>query len=73
MGDKVFIRMTLFRNMMRFERKGKLGPRCIDLYEIVECVGKVSYRLPLPVSINYIHDLFHVSLLHKYISDFFMC
>lgn len=55
--------------MMRFERKGKLAPRYIDLYEIVEHVGKVAYILVFPKSMTHIHDVFHVSSLHKYIGN----
>lgn len=43
--------------------------RYIDLYEIVEHVSKVAYRLVLPTSMTYIHDVFHVSSLRKYIGN----
>lgn len=56
--------------MIRFKRKGKLVPRYIDLYEIVEMVDKVVYRLVLLISIDHIHDVFHISQLHKYICNF---
>lgn len=46
--------------------KGKLAPRFVRPYKISECIGKVAYRLALPVSINRMHNIFHMSLLHKY-------
>lgn len=68
-GDKVFIRVAPFKHMMRFGRKGKSAHKYIGPYEIVERVDKVAYRLALPTSIDCIHDVFHVSLLCKYIGD----
>lgn len=55
--------------MIRFRRKDRLAPRYNDPYKIMENVDNVAYRLALPISINHIHDIFHVSSLHKYISD----
>ncbi|KAK8594302.1 hypothetical protein V6N13_126111 [Hibiscus sabdariffa] len=54
---------------MRFGKKGKLSPRYIGPYEIVERVGPVAYRLLLPPELERIHDVFHVSMLRKYRSD----
>ncbi|XP_057526398.1 uncharacterized protein LOC130805630 [Amaranthus tricolor] len=54
---------------MRFGKKGKLSPRFIGPYEILERIGEVAYRLALPVSINRVHDVFHVSQLRQYIRD----
>ncbi|KAI5351506.1 hypothetical protein L3X38_004397 [Prunus dulcis] len=54
---------------MRFGRRGKLSPRYIEPYEIVERVGPVAYRLALPSDLSRLHDVFHVSMLRKYISD----
>lgn len=69
MGDKVFIKVTPFKHMIRFRRKAKLAPRYINSYDIVEKVSKVAYRLTLPMSMKRIHDAFYVSLLCKYIGD----
>ena len=54
---------------MRFGNKGKLSPRFIGPFEILDRVGNVSYRLALPPSLSRIHKVFHIFMLKKYISD----
>ena len=54
---------------MRFGNKGKLSPRYIRPYEIVEKIRPLAYRLALPPELARIHDVFHVSMLRKYRSD----
>ena len=53
------------RGVVRFGKKGKLAPRFVGPYEIVERVGKLAYRLELPPMMAGIHDVFHVSMLRK--------
>ena len=48
---------------------GKLSPRFIGLYEVIEKVGPVAYRLALPPDTEKIHNVFHVSMLRRYRSD----
>ena len=55
--------------MLRFGKKGKLSPRFIDPYEILERVGHVTYRLALPPKFTKLHDVFHVAMLRRYRSD----
>ena len=55
--------------MIRFGKRGKLSPRYIGPFEVVERVGIVSYRLALPPSSSNVHDVFHVSMLRKYTPD----
>ena len=55
--------------MLRFGKRGKLSPRYIGPYEIIERIGAVAYRLKLPIELVRIHDVFHVSMLRKYIPD----
>ncbi|XP_057999051.1 uncharacterized protein LOC131177898 [Hevea brasiliensis] len=54
---------------MRFERKGKLSSHFIGPYEILERVGPLAYRLALPLELDRIHNVFHVSMLRRYRSD----
>lgn len=54
---------------MRLKQKGKLALRFVGPIKILECVGKVVYQLTLLMSINMIHNVFHISLLHKQIND----
>ena len=55
--------------MLRFGKKGKLSPRFIGPYDILERVGPVAYRLALPPELTKLHDVFHVSMVRRYISD----
>ncbi|KAK5775668.1 hypothetical protein PVK06_043586 [Gossypium arboreum] len=68
-GDKVFLKVSPWKKILRFGRKGKLSPRFIGPYEISERVGPVAYRLILPPELEKIHDVFHVSMLRRYRSD----
>ncbi|TYK06357.1 reverse transcriptase [Cucumis melo var. makuwa] len=68
-GEQVFLRLSPWRGVLRFGRKGKLSPRYIGPYQIIERVGPAAYRLELPTELARIHDVFHVSMLRKYISD----
>ncbi|KAL6225985.1 hypothetical protein ACLB2K_004833 [Fragaria x ananassa] len=52
-----------------FGKRGKLSPRYIGPYEIIERVGTVAYRLELPSELSRIHNVFHESMLRKYIAD----
>ena len=55
--------------MIRFDKWGKLAPRYIGPFEILERVGIVAYRLALPPSLSGVHEVFHVSILRKYTPD----
>ncbi|KAG8492403.1 hypothetical protein CXB51_009696 [Gossypium anomalum] len=68
-GDKVFLKVSPWKKILRFSRKGKLSPRFIRPYEITERIGPVAYRLALPVELERIHNVFHVSMLRRYHSD----
>ena len=68
-GDKVFLKVSPWKKILRFGRKGKLSPRFIGPYEILERVGPVAYRLALPLELAKLHDVFHVSMLRRYRSD----
>ena len=55
--------------MLRFGNKGKLSPRFIGPYEVLERIRPVAYQLALPPELAKLHDVFHVSMLRKYRSD----
>ncbi|KAL0555997.1 hypothetical protein IC582_004500 [Cucumis melo] len=68
-GDKVFLKVAPMKSVLRFEKKGRLSPRFVGLFEILERIGLVVHRLALPPSLSAVHDVFHVSMLRKYVSD----
>ncbi|XP_042415172.1 uncharacterized protein LOC122004331 [Zingiber officinale] len=66
-GDHVFLRVSTTKGVKRFGLKGKLAPRYIGPFQILERIGEVAYRLALPPSLTKVHDVFHVSMLRKYV------
>ena len=68
-GENVFLKVLPWKKVMRFGGKGKLSPRFIGPYEVIEKVGPVAYRLALPPELEKIHNVFHVSMLRRYRSD----
>ncbi|KAA3461164.1 Retrotransposable element Tf2 [Gossypium australe] len=68
-GDKVFLKVSPWKKVLRFGKKGKLSPRFIGPYEIIERIGPLAYRLTLPAELGRIHNVFHVSMLQRYLSD----
>nr|GFA19892.1 putative nucleotidyltransferase, ribonuclease H [Tanacetum cinerariifolium] len=65
-GDHVFLKVSPARGVRHFGIKGKLSPRFIEHFEILDRVGEVSYRLALPPQLSHVHKVFHVSLLRGY-------
>ena len=57
------------RGVVRFGKRWKLSPRFIGPFEILERVGTVAYRLALPPCMSGVHEVFHVSMLRRYIPD----
>ncbi|KAA0063793.1 pol protein [Cucumis melo var. makuwa] len=68
-GDMVFLKVAPMKGVMRFAKKGKLSPRFVGPFEILERIGPVAYRLALPPSFAAVHDVFHISMLRKYVAD----
>ena len=68
-SEKVFLKVSPWNKVMRFGKKSKLSPRFIGSYEVIEKVGPVAYRLALPLELEKIHNVFHVSMLRRYRSD----
>ena len=54
---------------IRFGKKGKLSPRYIGPFKILECIGHIAYRLILPQELNSVHDVFHISNLKKCLAE----
>ena len=69
MGDKVFLKVSSWRKILWFCKKGKLSPRFVGPYEILERIGPVSYHLALPPELTKQHNVFLVSMLRRYRSD----
>ena len=67
--DMVFLRISPWKSVLRFGKRGELSPRYIGPYRIVERIGEVTYRLEFRLELDSIHDVFHVSMLRKYIPD----
>ena len=68
-GDRVFLKVSTWKGVLRFGRREKLRPRYIGPYEVIARVGPVAYRLDLPPELSKVHNVFHVSMLRKYIPD----
>ncbi|GKB86911.1 retrotransposon protein, putative, ty3-gypsy subclass [Tanacetum coccineum] len=68
-GDKVLLKVSPWKGVMRFGKRGKLALRYVGPFEIFERIGPVAYRLRLPKELSEVHDTFHVSNLKKYLAD----
>ncbi|KAL4037671.1 hypothetical protein IC575_001271 [Cucumis melo] len=68
-GDMVFLKVAPMKGVLRFKKKGKLSPRLVGPFEILEQIGPLAYHLALPPSFSAVHDVFHVSMLRKYVAD----
>ena len=68
-GEKVLLKVSSWKKVMRFGRKGKFSPRFIGPYKVIVKVGPVAYRLALPTELEKVHNFFHVSMLRRYRSN----
>jgi hypothetical protein len=64
-GDYVYLKVSPMKGVTQFGVKGKLAPRYIGPFQIIEKYGKVTYRLRLPEQLSAVHNVFHVSQLKK--------
>ena len=68
-GDRVFLKVMPKRVVVRFNERGKLSPRYIRPFEVLERMGTVVYPLALPPGLSGVHAVFYVSMLLKYTPD----
>ncbi|KAK6164693.1 hypothetical protein DH2020_001557 [Rehmannia glutinosa] len=68
-GDKVFLKISPTKSISRFGKRGKLRPRYIGPFEILARVGDLAYRLALQPQFTSVHNVFHVSMLRKYVHN----
>ncbi|GJY86847.1 putative reverse transcriptase domain-containing protein [Tanacetum coccineum] len=68
-GDQVLLKVSPWKGVVRFGKKGKLALRYVGPFEILERIGPVAYRLRLPKELSGVHDTFHVSNLKKCLAD----
>ncbi|GJX43499.1 reverse transcriptase domain-containing protein [Tanacetum coccineum] len=68
-GDRVMLKVSPWKGVIRFGKKGKLAPRYVGPFEILERVSPVAYRFRLPKELSGVHDTFHVSNLKKCLAD----
>ncbi|GJU12606.1 putative reverse transcriptase domain-containing protein [Tanacetum coccineum] len=67
--DQVLLKVSPWKGVIRFGKKGKLAPRYVGPFEILERIGPVAYRLRLPKELSSVHDTFHVSNMKKCLAD----
>ncbi|GJT02394.1 hypothetical protein Tco_0823563 [Tanacetum coccineum] len=68
-GDKVMLKVSSWKGVVHFGKRGKLNPRYVGPFKIIERVGTVAYKLELPQQLSRVHNTFHVSNLKKCLSD----
>ncbi|GKA85513.1 putative reverse transcriptase domain-containing protein [Tanacetum coccineum] len=64
-GDKVMLKVSPWKGVVRFGKRGKLNPRYVGPFKVIERVGEVAYKLELPEELSRVHNTFHVSNLKK--------
>ncbi|GJW09184.1 putative reverse transcriptase domain-containing protein [Tanacetum coccineum] len=68
-GEKVMLKVSPWKGVVRFGKRGKLNPRYVGPFKVLAKVGKVSYKLELPQEFSRVHHTFHVSNLKKCYAD----
>nr|GFA80324.1 putative reverse transcriptase domain-containing protein [Tanacetum cinerariifolium] len=67
--DKVMLKVSPWKGVVRFEKQGKLNPRYVGPFKVLEKIRKVAYKLELPEDLSRVHNTFHVSNLKKCHAD----
>ncbi|GKD26531.1 hypothetical protein Tco_1232745 [Tanacetum coccineum] len=68
-GDKVMLKVSPWKGVVRFGKRGQLNPRYVRPFKVLEQVGSVAYKLELPKELSRVHNTFHVSNLKKCYAD----
>lgn len=68
-GEHIFLKVSPLKGIMRFGRKEKLSSRFIGPFKILRKMGEVAYELALPPDLSHVHNVFHVSMLRKYMRN----
>nr|GFA25853.1 putative reverse transcriptase domain-containing protein [Tanacetum cinerariifolium] len=68
-GDKVMLKVSPWKGVVRFGKRGKLKPRFVGPFKVLGVIGKVAYKLDLPKELSRVHNTFHVSNLKKSHAD----
>ncbi|GKF38429.1 hypothetical protein Tco_0118490, partial [Tanacetum coccineum] len=68
-GDKVMLKFSPWKEVIHFGKRGKLNPRYVGSFKVLERVGEVAYKLELPEELSRVHNTFHVSNLKKCHAD----
>ncbi|GJZ97487.1 hypothetical protein Tco_0669940 [Tanacetum coccineum] len=68
-GDRVMLKVSPWKGVVRFGKWGKLNPRYVRPFKVLEKVGSVAYKLELPQVLSRVHNTFHVSNLKKFYAD----
>ncbi|GJY74639.1 putative reverse transcriptase domain-containing protein [Tanacetum coccineum] len=68
-GDRVMLKVAPWKEVVRFDKRGKLNPRYVGPFKVIERVRTISYKLELPQQLSRVHNTFHVSNLKKCLSD----
>ncbi|GJS26263.1 hypothetical protein Tco_0486883 [Tanacetum coccineum] len=68
-GDKVMVKVSPWKGVVHFGKRGKLNPRYVGPFKVLEKVGSIAYKLKLPQGLSRVHNTFHVTNLKKCYSD----
>ncbi|GJV06226.1 hypothetical protein Tco_1343882, partial [Tanacetum coccineum] len=68
-GDRVMLKVSPWKGVVRFGKRGKLNPRYVGPFKVLEKVASVAYKLELPQELSRVYNTFHVSNLKKCYSD----
>ncbi|KAI3682658.1 hypothetical protein L1987_82782 [Smallanthus sonchifolius] len=68
-GDMVLLKVSPWKGVIRFGKRGKLNPRYVGPFKIIKRIGPVAYQLDLPEGLSGVHNVFHISNLKKCLAD----